>query len=296
MLRDMPLPFEFTPPQREAVPLLFNSPHSGRYYPQSFLNASRLDPHAIRQSEDMFVDDLLANAPALGAAVMAAHYPRAYVDLNRAPYELEPSLFTDSLPPHIDRHSARAAAGLGTVPRLVAENTPIYDKKLSFAEAEKRIETIYHPFHRRLADEMTRLHGAHGYAVLIDTHSMPSQATRLSADDRQVDFVIGDRFGRSCAPELSDWISNFLTARDWHVTRNKPYAGGFITSRYGKPGEGHHAVQIEINRAIYMDENGYEKHAGFAELQAQLTDMIGELLAVLPLMLDRQTGTQSAAE
>lgn len=296
MLRETPLPFEFKSPEREAVPLLFNSPHSGRFYPQEFLAASRLDDHAIRQSEDMFVDELLADAPHIGVAVMSAHYPRAYVDLNRAPYELEQNLFAEPLPPHIDRHSARAAAGLGTVPRLVAENTPIYDKKLDFAEAERRIETIYHPFHRRLADEMTRMHSLHGYAVLIDTHSMPSQATRLSADDPQVDFVIGDRHGRSCAPQLSDWIAAFLDARGWRVNRNKPYAGGFITSRYGKPGEGHHAVQIEINRALYMDESGYEKHAGFQELQTQLSDMTRELIELLPAMLGHQGSSRSAAE
>ena len=296
MQEGTPLPYEFTPPLSETVPLLFNSPHSGNYYAPEFIAASRLDPHAIRQSEDMFVDKLLADAPELGAAVMAAQHPRAYVDLNRAPYELEQALFSDTLPPHIDRHSARAATGLGTVPRLVAENTPIYDTKLLFAEAEKRIETIYHPFHRRLADEMTALHNRHGYAVLIDTHSMPSQATRVSAGDKPIDFVIGDRHGRSCAPQLSDWLASFLSVRGWSVARNKPYAGGFITSRYGKPGENHHAVQIEINRSIYMNEASYKPHAGFQKLQMQINELIGELIAAMPYLLDPTTGTQSAAE
>ncbi len=296
MSEGSPLSFEFSPPHSEAVPLLFNSPHSGNYYPQDFIDASRLDAHEIRQSEDMFVDALLANGPKIGAALMSAYYPRAYVDLNRAPYELEPALFADSLPPHIDRHSARAAAGLGTVPRLVAENTPIYNKKLNFAEAERRIEQIYHPFHRRLADEMTRLHMKHGYAVLIDSHSMPSQATKLSSGDKRIDFVIGDRHGRSCAPQLSDWLSRFLSHRGYQVARNKPYAGGFITARYGRPGEGHHAAQIEINRALYMDEASYEKHDGFARLQNDLTDLMRELVDIMPLLLGPNTGAQSAAE
>ena len=290
------MPFEFSSPHSETVPLLFNSPHSGCYYPQDFVKASRLDAHALRQSEDMFVDALLADAPRAGAGVLAANYPRAYVDLNRAPYELEQNLFADTLPPHIDRHSVRAAAGLGTVPRLVAENTPIYDKKLNFAEAEKRIETIYHPFHRRLADEMTRLHMQHGYAVLIDAHSMPSQAARQTAGGQQVDFVIGDRHGRSCSPQLSDWLSGFLSARNWTVQRNKPYAGGFITSRYGKPGENHHAVQIEINRGIYMDETSYEKNAGFAQLQKDLSDLATALVDILPILVGPDTGARSAAE
>lgn len=290
------LPFKFLSPQSEAVPLLFNSPHSGNFYPQSFIDASRLDAHALRQSEDMFVDALLAEAPRAGAGVLTARFPRAYVDLNRAPYELEQALFADALPPHIDRHSARAAAGLGTVPRLVAENTPIYDKKLSFAEAEQRIETIYHPYHRRLADEMTRLHMNHGYAVLVDTHSMPSQATRMTAGNRQIDFVIGDRHGRSCAPQLSDWLTGFLSARGYAVARNKPYAGGFITSRYGKPGEAHHAVQIEINRGLYMDETSYKKHDGFVRLQHDFADLVEALVDLMPLLFGTNAGTQSAAE
>ena len=301
--------FVFTPPAapssveaavRSAMeaPLLLTSPHSGAHYPKSFIDASRLDAHAIRQSEDMFVDALLAHAPQHGIGVLSANYPRAYVDLNRAPYELEQALFKDVLPAHIDRHSARAAAGLGTVPRLVAENTPIYDGKLSFAEAERRIETVYQPFHRKLADTLHALQTGFGYAVLLDTHSMPSQATRLSPEGRRIDFVLGDRHGRSCDARLSDWLERALTARGWQVARNKPYAGGFITDRYGRPADGTHAVQIEINRAIYMDESNYTKHAGFTRLQNDLTELVSAFAAALPALLsDTLPGpTRSAAE
>ncbi|MDG1007923.1 MAG: N-formylglutamate amidohydrolase [Alphaproteobacteria bacterium] len=301
--------FVFTPPAapssveaavRSAMeaPLLLTSPHSGAHYPKSFIDASRLDAHAIRQSEDMFVDALLAHAPQHGIGVLSANYPRAYVDLNRAPYELEQALFKDVLPAHIDRHSARAAAGLGTVPRLVAENTPIYDGKLSFAEAERRIETVYQPFHRKLADTLHALQTGFGYAVLLDTHSMPSQATRLSSEGRRIDFVLGDRHGRSCDARLSDWLERALTARGWQVARNKPYAGGFITDRYGRPADGTHAVQIEINRAIYMDESNYTKHAGFTRLQNDLTELVAAFAAALPALLsDTLPGpTRSAAE
>jgi N-formylglutamate amidohydrolase len=218
--------------------------------------------------------------------------------LNRAPYELEQALFKDALPAHIDRHSARAAAGLGTVPRLVAEKTPIYDGKLSFAEAERRIQNVYHPFHRKLEDTLHTLLHSFGYAVLLDTHSMPSQATRLSSKGRRIDFVLGDRYGRSCDARLSDWLERDLTARGWQVARNKPYAGGFITDRYGRPADGMHAVQIEINRAIYMDEKNYTKHAGFTRLQNDLTGLVAALATALPTLLsDTLPGhTCSAAE
>jgi N-formylglutamate amidohydrolase len=302
--------FVFTPPAAPSsnedmgpqsgmeASLLLTSPHSGAHYPKSFIDASRLDAHAIRQSEDMFVDALLAKAPAHGIGVLSANYPRAYVDLNRAPYELEQALFKDALPAHIDRYSARAAAGLGTVPRLVAEKTPIYDGKLSFAEAERRIQNVYHPFHRKLEDTLHTLLHSFGYAVLLDTHSMPSQATRLSSKGRRIDFVLGDRYGRSCDARLSDWLERDLTARGWQVARNKPYAGGFITDRYGRPADGMHAVQIEINRAIYMDEKNYTKHAGFTRLQNDLTGLVAALATALPTLLsDTLPGhTCSAAE
>ena len=167
-------PFVLSPLQTAAgVPLLVTSPHSGADYPAEFLAASQLDAHDIRQSEDMYVDALYADAPTLGIVLLAARFPRAYIDLNRAPYELEQALFTDKLPDHIDTKSMRAAAGLGTVPRLVAENTPIYKAKLPFAEAERRIKAIYRPFHAMLSQRLDALYDAHGYSLLVDAHSMP---------------------------------------------------------------------------------------------------------------------------
>ena len=293
--------FIFTPPATDtggAGSLLLTSPHSGAYYPQSFMDASRLDAHQIRLSEDMFVDALLARVPQHGIGVLSAHYPRAYVDLNRAPYELEQALFEDALPAHIDRHSVRAAAGLGTVPRLVAENIPIYAGKLRFSEAEARIKNVYQPFHAKLETELLNMQKSNGYAVLVDTHSMPSQATRLSAEGRRIDFVLGDRHGRSCDNRLSDWLEAELSKRGWLVARNKPYAGGYITDRYGRPADGMHAVQIEINRAIYMDEDNYAKHAGFERLQNELTELVVAFAAQLPQWLDTSLPdpTRSAAE
>lgn len=275
-------PFYFSQPETAAkVPLMVTSPHSGADYPIDFLAASLLNAHDIRQSEDMYVDALFADAPRLGAPLLAARFPRAYVDLNRAPYELEQKLFTDKLPDHIDTRSLRAAAGLGTVPRLVAENTPIYKSKLSFAEAEARIETIYRPFHDKLRLTLDDLHETHGYSVLIDAHSMPSQATRLSGHGN-VDFILGNRHGRACHPALTDLVNSFLVSRGWQVGLNKPYAGGYITEHYGAPARGAHALQIEINRSIYMDEARHEYSDGFERVKRDMGELMAHLNACLP--------------
>lgn len=292
-------PFVLSLPQTPAgVPLLVTSPHSGSDYPAEFLDASQLDAHDIRQSEDMYVDTLYADAPDLGIALLAARFPRAYIDLNRAPYELEQKLFTDKLPDHIDTKSMRAAAGLGTVPRLVAENTPIYKAKLPFAEAERRIETIYHPFHAMLGRQLEALHHMHGYSLLVDAHSMPSQATRISGMG-EIDFVLGNRHGRACHSSVTHTIERFLTTRGWRVGLNKPYAGGHITEQYGAPSRGRHALQIEINRGIYMDETSHEKHDGFSKLRQDMRELMAHLIAVLPELADDLMAdgpTQSAAE
>ncbi|MBT7642763.1 MAG: N-formylglutamate amidohydrolase [Rhodobiaceae bacterium] len=279
-------------------PILITSPHSGCDYPPAFLAASRLDAHAIRQSEDMFVAELFADAPAAGIALLAARYPRAYVDLNRAPDELEPMLFADKLPDYIPKPSLRANSGLGTVPRLVAENTPIYDHKLSFAEAQQRIESVYQPFHEKLGQTLRETHQAHGMAILLDAHSMPSQATKKSGQsESQIDFVLGNRHGRACDERLSDWVGAFLTARGWRVGYNKPYAGGFITEQYGAPARGLHALQIEINRAIYMDEDSQQKHRGFDVLRADIATLLHALTQALPQISAAISGPrQSAAE
>lgn len=278
------------------MPVLVSSPHSGCDYPSHFLAASRLDAHAIRQSEDMFVAELFAGAEQADIALLSARFPRAYVDLNRAPDELEPALFDEKLPDHFATHTMRAAAGLGTVPRIVAENTPIYNHKLSVADAVERIETIYRPYHKCLSGLMDARLAAHGFAVLLDAHSMPSQAIKL-APRHEVDFVLGSRHGRACAPWLSDFIEDFLIMRGWRVDLNKPYAGGYITEQYGAPLHHRHALQIEINRAAYMNEQTYEKHDGFHRLQIDLTDMLAALaFAVKGLAgLDTHNG-RSAAE
>ncbi len=296
-------PFKLTQPDAATprLPVLVSSPHSGAYYPPEFLRASRLDAYQIRKSEDMFVADLWSGIEAFGASLLAATFPRAYLDLNRAADELEPALFADKLPHHIDRKSSRAAAGLGTVPRLVAENEPIYPAKLTYADAQARIKKIYEPFHRQLADSLAAMRAEHGFAVLLDTHSMPSQAVKqlaLNPPGSQIDFVLGNRHGQSCAPALSNWVRDFLTARHYRVEMNRPYAGGHISQHYGQPANGCHALQIEINRAIYMDEDNHTKHVGFEKLRTDLLDL-GQELTVLLASLAAQLqgeGVRPAAE
>ncbi len=302
MHEDNNLPFIFTPPQatHQAVahPIIITSPHSGCDYPQDFLDASCLDTHEIRRSEDMFVAELFADAPQLGVPLLAARYPRAYVDLNRAPYELEQALFNEPLPAHIGTPSLRATAGLGTVPRLVAENTPIYNHKLSFDEANQRIETIYKPFHQKLTSHLEGVQSTHGFAVLLDAHSMPSQASRL-AHKKETDFILGNRHGRACDTQLTEWVTDFLSQCGWRIAHNKPYAGGYITEQYSARTNGLHALQIEINRTIYMDESNYQKHSGFDRLRTDLQQMVSELVAALPKLKPALLGNkvrQSAAE
>ncbi len=297
MTKPVTLPYIFSAPSDLAhPPILITSPHSGCDYPPEFLAASRLNAHDIRQSEDMFVAELFAEAPKAGIPLLAARFPRAYVDLNRAPDELEPMLFAEKLPDHIPKPSLRANAGLGTVPRLVAENTPIYDHKLSYAEALHRIETVYQPFHDAVGNHLRETHRAHGLAVLLDAHSMPSQAIKKAGQaEGEIDFVLGNRHGRACDERLSDWVGAFLTAQGWQVAYNKPYAGGFITEQYGAPARGLHALQIEINRAIYMDETNHKKHQGFERLRSDLTAMMQALTAALPNLCAAISSPQKSA-
>ena len=296
--------FDFSEPVAgtPAQPLLVSSPHSGAEYPDDFLASSRLDAHAIRQSEDMFVADLFADIEKSGASLLAARLPRAYLDLNRAPFELEQELFEDDLPSQFNSTSLRARAGLGTVPRLVAENTPIYDGKLAFAEAEHRINKFYKPFHTALSDKLDDLQRNFGAAILLDAHSMPSQAIRHAAGrikQPQIDIVLGTRHGRACHMFLTEQIETFLNARGLKVARNQPYAGGYITEHYGRPVKGVHAIQIEINRAVYMDERSYRRHTGFDELSATMRALVAHIVSI-PDLVAQLGGTvpegKSAAE
>jgi len=270
---------EVLQPQSQTVPLVFASPHSGTKYPPSFVAASRLDPVALRRSEDCFVDRLFAAAPEQGAPLLRALFPRAFIDPNREPFELDPAMFEDALPSYANTASARVAAGLGTIARVVTNGQEIYRDKLRFAEAAERIGTYYRPYHRALQDLLEGTRRRFGCYLLVDCHSMPSVGGPMDPDAGRgrADFVIGDCFGSSCEDVVAATIEKSLRDMGYTVLRNRPYAGGFTTSNYGKPSAGLHAVQIEINRALYMDENKIEAHAGLEPLAGKLAQLIGAL-------------------
>jgi len=274
-------PFDVVEPRVLSAPLIFDSPHSGSRYPQRFLAASRLDALTLRRSEDAFVDELFLPCVALGAPLLRAHFPRAFLDVNREPFELDPQMFEGSLPESANTRSLRVAAGLGVIPRVVGDAQPIYKGRIAVADALERIAAFHRPYHQRLGGLVERARARFGMAILIDCHSMPSNLAEVGA----LDFVLGDQFGASAAGWVVDALEAALLARGYRVRRNKPYAGGFITDRYGAPANARHAVQIEINRALYMDERRMVKlerartlaEALFAAAEALVARVVVEL-------------------
>ncbi|WP_315736485.1 MULTISPECIES: N-formylglutamate amidohydrolase [unclassified Bradyrhizobium] len=274
-------PFEIMEPTEWRAPIIFNSPHSGSAYPDDFLQASRIDLPSLRRSEDSFMDELIGDLLSRGFPVVRVHFPRCYVDVNREPYELDPRMFTGRLPSFANTRSMRVAGGLGTIPRVVGDGQEIYRDRLSVDEALHRIETLYKPYHRALRRLINRVHQQFGTVVLVDCHSMPSVG--VSRDEpRRPDMVIGDRYGTSCASLLPDLVEDVLGRLGYSVGRNKPYAGGFITEHYGNPATGLHAIQIELNRAVYMDERRRERGPRFAQVASDLA-VLAEVLATVPL-------------
>lgn len=258
--------------------VFLNSPHSGDHFPDAFLAQSQLARETLRRASDLFVDRLFLPATRAGVPMMRALLPRSFVDLNREPFELDPRLIAGALPPEANTRSLRVAGGLGTVPRVIGDQIEIYSGKISLEEALGRIERAYVPYHLRLHRELAARHQRHGKVVLVDLHSMPSQSgprpTRPMAD-----LVIGDRFGASAEPALVETVEQAARALGFRVERNQPYAGGYITEHYGRPMLGWHAVQIEVNRALYMDEQRLEPHAGFASTSEALVGIIRALVA-----------------
>jgi N-formylglutamate amidohydrolase len=272
-------PFDIRIAAEQRVPFVFNSPHSGSHYPDRFLAMIRLDRNAIRRSEDCYVDELFGSAVALGAPMLAANFPRAYLDVNREPWELDPRMFVEPVPSFANIRSARVAGGLGTVPKLVGEGLDIYAGRLPLNEAVARIETVYKPYHDALKQLLTRTHARFGYGVLIDCHSMPA-SVRVGDAGMRPDFIIGDRFGASAAPGLTETAIGLLTSMGYTVAHNKPYAGGFITEHYGRPARRLHALQIEVNRGLYMNERTLQKSSGFDALADDLARFCADLMGM----------------
>ena len=273
-------PFVVDEPDEHTLPFVFNTGHSGAVYPPSFLAASRLDSLSLRRSEDAHVDRLFASVVGLGAPMLRANFPRAYLDVNREPYELDPRMFEGRLPSYANTRSMRVAGGLGTVPRVVADGQEIYPGRIAATEAVARIDGLYKPYHRTLRGLIQRTARAYGHCILIDCHSMPS--TSLGRDEAKADVVLGDRYGTACAPDLIEAFEAQFQAHGFRVVRNKPYAGGFITEHYGEPNLGRHALQIEVNRALYMNESSLALSSGFPGLSVALRSIVVAVAAECP--------------
>jgi len=270
--------YEIEEPKAPFSPVVCNSPHSGKAYPASFMAQTRLALNVLRRSEDTFVDELFGDAVRLGVPLMRAHFPRSFLDVNREPYELDPRMFEGRLPPFANTRSLRVAGGLGTIARVVGDAREIYDRRIPVDDAINRIERYYKPYHRELRRLITRAQEFYDFAVLLDCHSMPSNTT--GQEDRpRADIVIGDRYGTSCSPVVTEIVESTLRGLGYNVLRNKPYAGGFITEHYGDPSAGFHAVQIEVNRALYMDEREYRRSGRFEYVRADIGRMLAKLAA-----------------
>ncbi len=264
-------------PTAPEVPLVFDSPHSGTEYPEDFRFACPLA--VLRTNEDTHVDDLYGAAPEHGASLIGALFPRSYIDVNRSPTDIDEALLDAPWPGELDP-GEKTRLGMWLVRRLAKPDLPVYDRKLTVAEMQQRIATYYEPYHAMLRSALDRLHRKFGAVWLVNCHSMPARGSRMSSDGPdavRADFVLGDRDGTTCAPELTDFVARLLRGRGYSVKINDPYKGVEIVRRHGRPGEGRHALQIEVNRALYMDEKTLARSERYAALKADLTHLIAAL-------------------
>ena len=271
-------PFSLLAP-RAPGPFVFASPHSGDIYPRDMGMAAGLDAASLRSAEDALVDRLIAPGRTRGATLLLGRLGRAWVDLNRDPEDLDPVLIED-----LDGRAAspRAAAGYGVIPRLTGDGRPIYDRRLTADEAATRIARVHAPYHAALDGLMRAAHARHGAAYLVDWHSMPARATQGAGGARGPDVVLGDRHGSSCAADLTRRLRRAFEALGWRVALNQPYSGGWTTQRWGRPAEGFHAVQIELNRALYLDEATMQPGIGWSRCASGVARVIETLLADPP--------------
>jgi N-formylglutamate amidohydrolase len=268
---------------KDPVPgLIYAAPHAGRIYPADMRSARR--PIELRRMEDALVDELVGAAPDLGVDLLVLHAARTYLDVNREPSEFDETMFSGPLKPVglVSRRTTRVEQGLGLIPRE-AEGRPIYARKLDPSEAVHRLETIFHPYHRTLKGLVEERRARDGQVLLIDWHSMPSAAARvgLKAGLKGPDVVLGDRFGAACDGAVVDHVEAWFRAQGLKAVRNRPFAGGFVTETFGKPARGVHALQIELNRALYLDETTVERSAGFGRLRDMLSAFTRDLAAAL---------------
>ena len=287
-LQDRPGCYTIHRPGQLSAPLVFSSPHSGRDYDPAFVASARLDARTLRRSEDSYIDEIFAAVPQFGGALLAASFPRVWCDANREPWELDPTMFDDALPPWVNTTSPRVQAGIGTLARIVSSGEAIYRRKLSFAEAERRVALAWQPYHDALASLIASSQAQFGVCLLVDCHSMPSQAC---SDRRPIpDIVLGDSFGATCAAGIIGQTERYLIDCGYTVRRNDPYAGGYVTRHYGRPASGVHTLQIEIARGLYMDETSMQRLAGFKRVVGDMSGLAGFLSSQTPRLLEVPSG------
>lgn len=256
------------PDQPNARPVILASPHSGRDYLPRLCAETRVPVEKLRRSEDAYVDLLIEGAPVSGASLVCALFPRVFIDVNRAAGELDAGMYRDRLPERTDPPSRRVACGLGVIPRVGSDGQSLYVRRMQFADAQERLSTFYEPYHRNLAALIDETRTRFGFAIVLDMHSMPEHSAP------GVGFVLGDRFGRSCDPRITEAIETGLRDRGFVTVRNTPYAGGHTTEHYGRPDSGVHVIQIEINRALYLNESRVTMTPGFESFRAELQKFI----------------------
>lgn len=270
-------PFTIVEPQVQVAPFVLSSPHSGRKYPAAFLEASALDPLSLRRSEDSFVDEIFADAPRLGVPLLCAEFPRAFLDVNREAFELDPLMFESALPTYVNARSHRVISGLGTIARIVSDGREIYREKLTVEDALERIDRLHYPYHEALGTLLGATSARFGAACLIDCHSMPSclaPGGYGSKTRQRADIILGNRHGTSCSPLIIEEAERVLTECGYKVTRNDPFAGGYCTQHFGRPIAGSHSLQIEINRALYMNEATFERTQGLTDLRRDMGRLV----------------------
>jgi N-formylglutamate deformylase len=289
---DFSSPFRLSRPAVQTAPVVLTSPHSGRHYDAGFLASSRLDAVAIRRSEDSFVDELFGAGPELGLPLLAANFPRAYCDVNREAWELDPAMFSGPLPDYVNTTSPRVLAGLGTIARVVGNNEPIYANKIPFAEAQARIAACWQPYHATLQSLIEATLDKFGVCLVIDCHSMPSLPGQPVCKQH---IVLGDGHGTSCEPAVTGFMQTTLNRLGLAVRRNEPYAGGYITRHYGCQRAGVQAVQVEVARGLYMNEANFLKNANFPALREKMGLFLAALAEMSGVLLTASGGILSAA-
>ncbi|MEN2494458.1 MAG: hypothetical protein TECD_00357 [Hyphomicrobiaceae bacterium hypho_1] len=285
ILKELSPPFLIKCSATQTSPVVFCSPHSGRVYPSSFISVSRLSPQQLRKSEDCYVDELFEIVPSFGAPLIMARFPRAFTDVNREPYELDPALFSEPIPKFANTWSSRVIGGLGTIARIVAPSEEIYAERLPLQIGLERIKFLYEPFHIALNELIEKTRRKFGFAILIDCHSMPSTSI-INPRTSRPDFVVGDRFGTSCDRSLTQIVRRSLAQIGRRVQVNQPYAGGYITEHYGRPNRNVHAIQVEVNRKLYLDEATLQRSYEFNCFKSSISEFCRIIITQAHNLLD----------